>query len=209
MTQNIIEQQGQSFRLLKSDRPVPILFAVLYWGDQVGDAGITDVFECRIDHDQKKWVNPDMGVEFGFDGSHTITREHRAGARHGVYVSPNQNDCRIYISAFVSGMQFVGKPKEYDESVLHCLVVDHTGNDVESIRLYADRLFRDPDGKWVTARGNVVDVSPNGLTHFRMKDSDRTSIIMFTSHAPEAVRNAASGAGMVLEVLSRPTTTDN
>lgn len=197
---DVIARVGQSFRHVTTNKPVPVLYAVIYWGNSNGDGGITDVFECRIDYERRTWANADMGVVFPFDGQPQLTKSQKEGAATSLYVSPNENDCRIFIAAFTTGIRYVCKPSEEDQTVLHCLVASHMPGREPPLYLFADTLYRGENDEWLNRKGDEVPVDPSGVTHYHMTDG-QGKVVMFTSHSAADIRLAGVGVRMMHDLL--------
>lgn len=146
------QELGQSLQFVSNGKPNPILWGVIYWGNNRSDGGASSVFELKIDGERGGWFNDAMGMFCMFGGKAGLTK-YKPGFRQGCYVSPNQNDASIFLAAYLAAMNLTIEPKEHSKDVLWaaCLMCK-----LDKTLVYGmAKCFIQEDGTWLDETGKL------------------------------------------------------
>lgn len=185
-----IEEIGQALRWQSNGKAVPITYAVIYWGNQQGEGGITKIIQCKSDVERGGWFNDNYGISIG-GGKVEVSKLQSPGHKQRIYVSPNENDCQIFTAAYISAMGLTNPVVERDTSVLYAVVAFHEKETVMFFRLF---LKKDENGKFVNEE--VASVKLDGPGNFTFESAPTSTVKemrIFASHNENDLSLVMSG----------------
>jgi len=181
------------------DKPALVLYAAIFWGNQKGGGGITDVFELKIDRERGGWFNDDMQASIMFDGTRKFLKTFAEGSQHSGYISPNQHDVSVFIAGYIQAMAVTNPVSEHPKDVLHGVIIFF--DKAEGVpKPYSLKCHQDEDGTFVDAASGMRFSAAGRFSLTHTKEAGIRSEV-FLSHDPNENFLVSTGIQMLQDIL--------
>jgi hypothetical protein len=108
-----VNELGHALKMIAGKGDPIDIYGCLFWGNQNGVSGITDVLDFPFVEAVDGWVNEEHGVGINRKGDFIAKSVPKDPAvKFSIYISPNAEDVSLYISAFLTALSYALPPKQ-------------------------------------------------------------------------------------------------